>query len=62
LGFSRYQVYELIKRHRDGSGLLTDLSPRRSSGGKGTLRLSYAVEDLVRELVRKQFLTGRSGR
>jgi putative transposase len=57
LGVSRRQVYVLIKRHRDGSGLLTDLAPRRSSGGKGTLRLSDAVEDLVRELVRKQFLT-----
>ncbi|UYY80614.1 DDE-type integrase/transposase/recombinase [Arthrobacter sp. YA7-1] len=57
LGISRRQVYVLIKRHRDGSGLLTDLAPRRSSGGKGTLRLSDAVEDLVRELVRKQFLT-----
>jgi putative transposase len=57
LGVSRRQVYVLIKRHRDGSGLLTDLTPRRSSGGKGTLRLSDGVEDLVRELVRKQFLT-----
>lgn len=57
LGVSRRQVYVLIKRHRDGSGLLTDLAPRRSSGGKGTLRLPEAVEDLVRELVRKQFLT-----
>ncbi|MCZ9884729.1 DDE-type integrase/transposase/recombinase [Arthrobacter sp. B2a2-09] len=57
LGTSRRQIYVLIKRYRDGSGLLTDLAPRRSSGGKGTLRLSDAVEDLVGELVRKQFLT-----
>ncbi|WP_427175117.1 DNA-binding domain-containing protein [Arthrobacter sp. 92] len=57
LGLSPRQVYVLIKRYRDGSGLLTDLAPRRSSGGKGTPRLSDAVEDLVRELVRKQFLT-----
>ncbi|WP_186760126.1 Mu transposase C-terminal domain-containing protein [Arthrobacter alpinus] len=57
LGISRRQVYVLIKRHRDGSGLLTDLAPGRSSGGKGTARLSGEVEDLVREIVRKQFLT-----
>lgn len=57
LGISRRQVYVLIKRQRDGSGLLTDLAPGRSSGGKGTSRLSDEVEDLVRELVRKQFLT-----
>ena len=57
LGISRRQVYVLIKRHRDGSGLLTDLAPGRSSGGKGTSRLSDEVEDLVREMVRKQFLT-----
>jgi putative transposase len=53
LGISRRQVYVLIKRHRDGSGLLTDLLPGRSSGGKGTSRLSGEVEDLVREMVRK---------
>ena len=57
LGISRRQVYVLIKRHRDGTGLLTDLVPGRSSGGKGTARLSSEVEDLVREMVRKQFLT-----
>lgn len=57
LGISRRQVYVLIKRHRDGSGLLTDLAPGRSSGGKGTSRLPDEVEDLVREMVRKQFLT-----
>lgn len=57
LGISRQQVYVLIKRHRNGSGLLTDLAPGRSSGGKGTSRLVDEVEDLVRAMVRKQFLT-----
>jgi putative transposase len=57
LGISRRQVYVLIKRHRDGSGLLTDLAPGRSSGGKGISRLSDEVEDLVRVMVRKQFLS-----
>lgn len=57
LGVSRRQVYVLVKRHRDGSGLLTDLAPGRSSGGKGRPRLTDEVEVLVREMVRKQFLT-----
>lgn len=57
LGVSPRQVYVLIKRHRDGSGLLTDLAPGRSFGGKGTLRLSDEVENLGREMVRKQSLT-----
>nr|QJS06005.1 transposase [Cryobacterium sp.]QJS06285.1 transposase [Cryobacterium sp.] len=57
LGVSRRQVYVLIKRQRDGSGLLTDLAPGRSSGGKGASRLGDEVEDLVRAMVRKQFLT-----
>lgn len=56
LGISRRQVYVLIKRHRDGPGLLTDLASGRSSGGKGTSRLVDEVEDLVRAVVRKQFL------
>lgn len=57
LGISRRQVYVLIKRHRDGSGLLTELSPGHSSGGRGASRLPDEVEDLVREMVRKRFLT-----
>nr|WP_197059479.1 Mu transposase C-terminal domain-containing protein [Cryobacterium sp. MLB-32] len=57
LGISRRQVYVLIKRLRDGSGLLTDLAPGHSSGGKGASRLVDEVEDLVRVIVRKQFLT-----
>lgn len=57
LGISRRQVYVLIKRHREGSGLLTDLAPGRSSGGKGTWRLSDEVEILIRDIVKEQFLT-----
>ena len=34
LGISRRQVYVLIKRHRDGSGLLTDLAPGAPPVGK----------------------------
>ena len=35
LGLSRRQVYVLIRRARQGSGLVTDLALGQSSGGKG---------------------------
>lgn len=35
LGLSRRQVYVLIRRARQGSGLVTDLVLGQSSGGKG---------------------------
>ena len=35
LGLSRRQVYILIKRARNGAGLMTDLARGHSSGGKG---------------------------
>ena len=35
LGLSRRQVYVLIRRARQGSGLVTDLARGQSSGGKG---------------------------
>ena len=42
LGLSRRQVYVLIRRARQGSGLVTDLAPGRSGGGKGKgKRLQY---------------------
>jgi putative transposase len=56
LGVSRRQVYILIQRFRKGTGLLTDLAPIRSSGGKGKGRLSETVESIIRELIRKQFM------
>jgi len=56
LGISRRQVYTLVQRYRKGSGLLTDLAPLHSSGGKGKGRLPNAVEGIIRELIQKQFL------
>ena len=35
LGFSRRQIYALIRWARQGAGLVTDLAPGRSGGGKG---------------------------
>ncbi len=56
LGLSRRQVYVLIHRARQGTGLLTDLAPGRSGGGKGKGRLPEPVERIIRELLQKRFL------
>lgn len=57
LGLSRRQVYVLIRRARQDSGLVTDLAPGQSSGGKGKGRLPEPVERIIRELLQKRFLT-----
>ncbi|WP_412706724.1 Transposon Tn7 transposition protein TnsB (plasmid) [Aeromonas rivipollensis] len=59
LGLSRRQVYVLIRRARQGTGLVTDLTPGRSGGGKGKGRLPEPVERIIRELLQKRFLTKR---
>ena len=56
LGLSRRQVYVLIRLARHGDGLVTDLAPRSSSGGKGKGRLPEPVERVIRELLHKHFL------
>ena len=50
LGLSRRQVYVLIRRARQGSGLVTDLVGQ-SGGGKGKGRLPEPVERIIRELL-----------
>ncbi len=35
LGVSRRLVYSLLRRWREGEGVVSDLIPRRSSGGRG---------------------------
>lgn len=57
LGLSRRQVYVLIRRARQGSGLVTDMALGQSSGGKGKGRLPELVERIIRELLQKRFLT-----
>ncbi|MCA0291727.1 MAG: DDE-type integrase/transposase/recombinase [Actinobacteria bacterium] len=57
LGVSRRQVYVLLRRWREGQGVVSDLIPGRSSGGRGGQRLSVDVEEVVREVVRKHYLT-----
>lgn len=56
LGLSRRQVYVLVGRYRQGSGLVTDLAPRRSDGGRGGGRLAEPVESVIREMIRTRYL------
>jgi len=57
LGLSRRQIYVLVKRYRQGEGLLTDLIPGKSNGGKNKGRLSAPVECLINEFLHKRFMT-----
>ena len=57
LGISRRQVYVLLRRWREGQGVVSDLIPGRSSGGRGGQRLAVEVEEVIREVLRKHYLT-----
>jgi putative transposase len=57
LGVSRRQVYVLLRRWREGEGVVSDLLPGRSSGGRGRERLPETVEELIRDLLRTQYRT-----
>lgn len=57
LGVSRRQVYVLLRRWREGQGVVSDLIPGRSSGGRGGQRLAVEVEEVLREVLRKHYLT-----
>ncbi|MGO3234675.1 MAG: Mu transposase C-terminal domain-containing protein [Microbacterium sp.] len=57
LGISRGRVYFLIRLWRDGQGAVSDLVPGSSSGGRGGARLPVEVETIVREVIRKHYLT-----
>jgi putative transposase len=57
LGVSRRHVYTLVRRWRAGEGLVSDLLPGASSGGRGGGRLPDDVEAIVAEALRKRYLT-----
>lgn len=57
LDISRRQVYVLLRRWREGHGTVSDLIPGRSSGGRGGQRLPAEVEAVIREVLRKHYLT-----
>lgn len=56
LGLSRRQVYALVRRYRQGAGVVTDVAAGQSDGGHGGGRLSEPVELLIRELIRTGYL------
>jgi len=56
LGLSRRQIYALVKRWRDGSGLVTDLAVGQSDGGRGRGRLPEAVEAVIADVLRTRYL------
>lgn len=57
LGISRRHLYELIRRYKAGSGLVTDVAPKRSSGGKGQTRLLPEIEKIIIEAVDEFYLS-----
>ena len=56
LRVSRRQVYLLLRRWREGEGVVSDLIPRRSSGGRGRGHLPDEVEAVIRDLLRTRYL------
>jgi putative transposase len=56
LGLSRRQVYNLLRQYRLGDGLVTDLAPGRSEGGKGQGRLAADVETILRATLQDFYL------
>jgi putative transposase len=57
LGLSRRQIYVLLGRWRVGEGVVSDLLPGRSSGGRGGSRLPDEVEAIVRQVLQARYLT-----
>jgi putative transposase len=53
----RRQVYVLLGRWRTGGGVVSDLLPGRSSGGRGGSRLPDDVEAIVRQVLQARYLT-----
>ncbi|WP_258725232.1 Mu transposase C-terminal domain-containing protein [Cellulomonas sp. NS3] len=57
LGVSRRQVYALLARWRVGSGVVSDLVPGRSSGGRGREHLPEPVETVMRDVLRSRYVS-----
>lgn len=57
LGLHVRQVYGLIKRYKAGSGLVTDLGPSGSGGGKGKMRIAPEVEQVITDVIETLYLS-----
>ena len=56
LGLSRRQVYTLVGRLRNGTGTVTDLLTKVSSGGRGRSRVAAEVEEVIGDHLTRYFL------
>jgi len=56
LGISRRQVYNLLKRFRNGNDLITDMLLNKSYGGKGKGRLPIATEQVIQGVLQSLYL------
>lgn len=57
LGVSRRQIYEFLKRFRNGNDLLTDFAPKKSNGGRGKGRISEQAEAIVSNVLQDFYLS-----
>jgi len=57
LGVARRLVYVLLGRWRVGEGVVSDLIPGKSSGGRGRQQLPDEVEAVIGDVVRRRYLT-----
>jgi putative transposase len=57
LGVSSRLVYMLLAKCRSGSGLLTELAPRVSSGGKGKARVGASVEKIITNVIESSYMS-----
>lgn len=57
LGTTTRWVYKLIHRYKAGSGLVTDLMPGNSKGGKNKSRISPEVNIIINETLSKFYLS-----
>ena len=56
LGLSRRRVYTLLTRWRAGDGIVSDLLPGRSGGGRGRGRVIDDVETVIVDVLQARFL------
>jgi len=62
LGLSERTIYGLLRLWRRSGGLAASLAPRLSTGGRSKGRLTAAVEQVVAEAIRDEYLTKQKKR
>ena len=62
LGLSERTIYGLLRLWRRSGGLVASLAPRPSPGGRSKGRLTAAVEQVVAEAIRDEYLTKQKKR